>query len=102
MYSKMVYEIFAGSGFAYFEFDISYLSYPSCWEPMVFSVRESFSHFLYARYFIRQDKLAYSKEWFPTSAETDQINSEVNEFNCALNALHSASANYNLACAGGQ
>jgi hypothetical protein len=51
---------------------------------------------------IRQDKLAYSKEWFPTSDETDQINSEVNDFNVALNALHSASANYNSACAGGQ
>jgi hypothetical protein len=23
-----------------------------------------------------RDKLEYSKEWFPTSAETDQINSE--------------------------
>ena len=99
----MVYEEFLpGSGFAYFEFDISYLSVSSCWEPMVFSVRESFSHFLYARYFIRQDNLHIVRSGFRMSAETDQINSEVNEFNCALNALHSASANYNLACAGGQ
>jgi hypothetical protein len=48
---------------------------------------------------IDQEKLAYSKEWFPTSAETDQLNSEINAFNQASHSLDNVTDSYNNQCA---
>lgn len=48
---------------------------------------------------IGRDKLAYSKEWFPSSAETDQINSEINAYNQALHSVDNETDNYNNQCA---
>lgn len=47
---------------------------------------------------IDQEKLSYSKEWFPTTAETNQLDQQVAEYNTALNQSNTEISNYNMQC----
>jgi hypothetical protein len=68
-------------------------------EDMLSQLRSAKDKLYTLRLQLDRDKLEYSKEWFLTSAETDQINSETDNYNQDVYSLNNASAIFNNQCA---